>query len=70
MEEMGSIRVPVDEAKEHHDQHGAIFLDVVDTGAYEQLDYQIGGAVRIAPEKIGEQFEQMPEDKAVFAYCT
>lgn len=64
------IRVSVDEAHEHDNEHGATFLDVVDTVVYDQVDDQIEGAVRIAPEKVQDEFEQLPEDKAVFAYCT
>lgn len=69
-DEMGRIRVPVDEAKEHHDERDALFLDVVDTVAYEHTDTQIEGAVRIAPEKIADEFEKLSKDKAIFAYCT
>lgn len=69
-EEMGRIRVPVDKAKKHHDERDATFLDVVDTVAYEHTDHQIEGAMRIAPEKLADEFEQLPQDRAVFAYCT
>lgn len=69
-ERLGRIRVPVDEAKEHRDERGATFLDVVDTVAYEHTGYQIEDALRIAPEKIPDEFERLPEDRAVFAYCT
>ena len=69
-DELGRIRVPVDEAKKHHDERDAIFLDVVDTVAYKHTDYRIEGAVRIAPEKIPDEFEQLPKDTTVFTYCT
>lgn len=68
--EMGPIRVSVDEANRRHDEHGATFLDVVDTVVYEQVEDQIAGAVRIAPEKVQDEFRQLPQEKAVFAYCT
>lgn len=70
VKEMGRIRVSVDDAKAHHDEHGATFLDVVDTVAYDRVDEQIEGAVRIAPEKVQDEFEKLPEERAVFTYCT
>lgn len=62
------IRVSLEEAKEAYDEGDVTILDVVDTGTYEELSYKIEGAVRIAPEDIGEEYDSLPKDKAVYAY--
>ena len=62
------IRVSLEEAKEAYDEGDVTILDAVDTGTYEELSYKIEGAVRIAPEDIGEEYDSLPKDKAVYAY--
>lgn len=62
------IRVSLEEAKEAYDEGDITVLDAVDTGTYEELSYKIEGAVRIAPEDIGEEYDSLPKDKAVYAY--
>ena len=62
------IRVSLEEAKEAYDEGDVTVLDAVDTGTYEELSYKIEGAVRIAPEDIGEEYDSLPKDKAVYAY--
>lgn len=62
------IRVSLEEAKEAYDDGDITVLDAVDTGTYEELSYKIEGAVRIAPEDIGEEYDSLPKDKAVYAY--
>ncbi len=70
VKEMGRIRVSVEEARQRQQEDGATILDVVDTVAYDRTEDQIAGAVRIAPEKVQDEFEQLPEERAVYAYCT
>ena len=62
------IRVSLEEAKEAYDEGDVTILDAVDTGTYEELSYKIEGAVRIAPEDIGEEYDSLPKNKAVYAY--
>ena len=62
------IRVSLEEAKEAYDEGNITVLDAVDTGTYEELSYKIEGAVRIAPEDIGEEYDSLPKNKAVYAY--
>jgi rhodanese-related sulfurtransferase len=64
------IRISVEEAKGRYDENEATILDVVDPGAYEQLSHQIKGAIRIDPRKISEEYEKLPKDRTVLAYCT
>lgn len=66
----GPIRISRQEAKERYDQGGVTILDVVDPGSYEELDYQIKGAVRIDPREIDEAYTRLPKDRSVLAYCT
>lgn len=62
------IRVGVHDAKQRVDTGDAVVLDVVDTETYEELDTRIAGAVRIDPGRLLEEYEQLPRDRAVFAY--
>lgn len=62
------IRISVDEVKARYDEGEITVLDVVDPGTYEELSHQIKGAVRIDPRDISDEFEQLPKDRAVFAY--
>lgn len=62
------IRISVDEAKTRYDESDVTILDVVDPGTYEELAYQIKGAIRIDPRDIPDEFERLPQDRAVLAY--
>lgn len=64
------LRISVDEAKESYDENEVTILDVVDPGAYEQLSHKIKGAVRIDPRKISDEFDRVPKERTVLAYCT
>jgi rhodanese-related sulfurtransferase len=66
----GLIRISLEEAKERYDEGNAVILDVVDPGSYEELDYQIKGAMRIDPREIDEAYTRLPKDRSVLAYCT
>lgn len=64
------IRMSLEEAKERYDEGDVTVLDVVDPGAYEELSYQIEGAVRIDPRQIDEEHERLPKARTVLTYCT
>lgn len=64
------LRLDVGEGKEYAENHEVIFLDVVDTYSYEKFDYQIQDAFRISPKDIKDEYEQLPKEKDVLAYCT
>jgi rhodanese-related sulfurtransferase len=66
----GLIRISLEEAKERYDEGNAVILDVVDPGSYEELDYQIKGAMRIDPREIDEAYTRLTKDRSVLAYCT
>lgn len=70
MREMGPIRVAVDEAKEKLDQGGVTILDVDDPGSYGRRADRIAGAVRIDPRDINSEYERLPKEETVLAYCT
>lgn len=63
----GPIRISVGEAKEKLDA-GATPLDVIDSPSYDDFDLQIEGAVRLAPENVGEDFDKLPQDRSVLTY--
>ena len=64
------IRISVDEAKKRYDENDVTILDVVDPGTYERLSVRIPDAVRIDPRQIDEEFERLPKERTVLAYCT
>lgn len=64
------IRISVEEAKERYDENEVTILDVVDPGSYEHLSHQIKNAIRIDPRNISDEFEKLPEERTVLAYCT
>ena len=64
------LRVDPADAKERVDAGEAIILDVVSPMAWEQLDRAILGAVRIAPDELGERWGELPRERAIIAYCT
>ena len=64
------LRISVEEAKTRADKETVVFLDVVDPGAYEKIDYEIAGAVRIDPREIKEEYNQLPVADVILAYCT
>ena len=64
------LRVEPGEAKRMVDAGEAIVLDVVASGAWEELEVAVPGAVRIAPEQIDRRWRELPREKAVVAYCT
>ena len=70
MREMGPVRVSVDEAKERVDEGGVTVLDVDDPGSYKNRPDRIAGAVRIDPRDIKSEFDQLPKEETVLAYCT
>ena len=64
------IRMGVDEARAKLEAGGAIALDVVQPGAWEQVDGAVEGAVRIPPAEIEQRFRELPLDLEVITYCT
>lgn len=68
MADRKQFRVSVDEAKRMLEAEEAVPLDVIDSGSYQEFDRRIAGAVRIAPEDVGDQFDQLPPEKKILAY--
>jgi rhodanese-related sulfurtransferase len=64
------LRIDPADAKRRVDAGEAIILDVVSPLAWEQLDRAIRGAIRIAPDEVGERWGELPRERAVIAYCT
>ena len=64
------IRIGVDEARARLESGEAVALDVVQPGAWEQVDGAVEGAVRIPPAEIEQRFSELPLDLEVITYCT
>ena len=64
------LRIDPTDAKARVDSGEAIILDVVSPMAWEQLDWTIRGALRIAPDELGERWGELPRERAIIAYCT
>jgi rhodanese-related sulfurtransferase len=64
------LRIDPTDAKARVDAGEAIILDVVSPMAWEELDLAIKGAVRIAPDELGERWVELPREREVIAYCT
>lgn len=64
------LRIDVHEAKAKLESGGAVALDVVQPGAWEQIDGVVKGAVRIPPQDIGRRFQELPRELDVITYCT
>ena len=64
------LRIDPTDANARVDAGEAIILDVVSPMAWEQLDRAIRGALRIAPDELGERWGELPRERAIVAYCT
>jgi rhodanese-related sulfurtransferase len=64
------LRIEPSDARARVDAGEAIILDVVSPMAWDQIDRAIQGAVRIAPDEIGDRWGELPRDRAIIAYCT
>ena len=64
------LRKSVEEAKSLSEEKPSTFLDVVDPGAFEDLDIKIEGAVRIDPREFKEEYQRLPKGHTILAYCT
>lgn len=64
------LRLSLAEAKELYDNESAPVLDVDDPGSYESRSDKIGGAIRIDPRDVTEEYEQLSQDRTVLTYCT
>ena len=68
--EDAGLRIEVDDAKAKLDSGEAVALDVVQQGAWEQIDGAVEGAVRIPPQEIEQRFGELPRDLEIITYCT
>ena len=68
--EDGGLRLEVDQARPKLESGEAVALDVVQPGAWDQIDGAVEGAVRIRPEEIEQRFRELPLDLDIITYCT
>jgi rhodanese-related sulfurtransferase len=68
--DISDLRIEVRQALTKLEAGEAIVLDVVQPGAWEQLDSVIRGSVRIAPDEIVARFRELSADLDIIAYCT
>ena len=64
------LRIEVDQARAKLESGEAVALDVVQPGAWDEVDGAIQGAVRIPPAEIEQCFKELPLDLDVITYCT
>ena len=64
------LRIEVDQARAKLESGEAVALDVVQPGAWDEVDGAIQGAVRIPPAEIEQRFKELPLDLDVITYCT
>ncbi len=70
MADQSSVRIDVAEAKAKLESGEALALDVVQPRSWEEIDGAVQGAVRIAPQEIGQRFGELPLDLEIITYCT
>ncbi len=66
----GEVRIDVAQARAKLESAEAVALDVVQPGAWEQVDGAVKGAVRIPPDEIQQRFAELPLDLDIITYCT
>ena len=64
------VRIDVSQARARIESGQAVALDVVQPGAWDQIDGAVEGAVRIPPAEIEGRFQELPLDLEIIAYCT
>ncbi len=64
------LRIEVAEARAKIESGEAVALDVVQPGAWDQIDGAVKGAVRIPPEEIEQRFAEVPRELDIITYCT
>ena len=68
--EDNGLRIDAEEARTRIESGGAVALDVVQPGAWEQLDGAVEGAVRIPPAEVEQRFNELPLGLDIITYCT
>ena len=63
-------RITPDEYAQRLDQCDDIYLLVVRRGSYDRSDTQTEGSLRIEPDALEDEFEQIPAGSEVVTYCT
>lgn len=62
--------VTAKELKAKFDKGAVVILDVRASGSYNKSKVKIKGAIRIAPEELGDRFAELPMGREVVTYCT
>ena len=66
----GDVRIDIAQARAKLESGEAVALDVVQPGAWDQVDGAVKGAVRIPPDEIEHRFGELPLDLDIITYCT
>ena len=61
-------RITLAEAKKAFDAGEVVFIDTRDPNAYKQE--HLKGAMNITNAMLGSQYESIPKDKKIIAYCS
>ncbi len=68
--EDGGLRMEVAQARAKLESGEAVAVDVVQPGAWEQIEGAVQGAVRIPPAEIEQRYQELPLDLDIITYCT
>ncbi len=68
--EDADLRIEAAEARQRIESGGAVALDVVQPGAWDQIDGAVEGALRMPPAEVGQRFGELPIDLDIITYCT
>ena len=64
------VRIDIAQARAKLESGEAVALDVVQPGAWDQIDGAVKGAVRIPPAELEQRFAELPLDLDIITYCT
>jgi rhodanese-related sulfurtransferase len=67
---MNEVRISPSDAAKRVESGNAVLLDVVGESAWRALRDVPRGAVRIPPDEISSRLDEIPDGRAVIAFCT
>jgi rhodanese-related sulfurtransferase len=67
---MNDVRISPSDAAKRVESGSAVLLDVVGESAWRSLREVPRGAMRIPPEQISSRLDEIPDGRAVIAFCT
>ena len=68
--EDAELRIGVAEARQKLESGEVVAVDMVQPGAWDQIDGAVKGAVRIPPQELAQRFHELPRELGIITYCT